>query len=74
MNIKQLITMANQIGDFFVAYPDQEQAQKEIAEHLKKFWALQMRVQLKTHIDQTTNSGLHPLVEAAINKYQQVFI
>ena len=74
MNTKQLIIMANQIGDFFVAYPDAEQAQRDIAEHLKKFWAKQMRVQLKAHLDQTADSGLHPLVEAAIKNHQQVFV
>ena len=74
MNIQNLITMANQIGDFFSAYPDVEQAQKEIAEHLKKFWAKQMREQLQAYIDSNPNTGLHPVVEAAIKKHPQLFI
>jgi formate dehydrogenase subunit delta len=49
MNTEHLVTMANQIGDFFQSYPDQELAKKEIVTHLKRFWASSMREQLMEH-------------------------
>lgn len=74
MNIKHLIIMANQIGDFFGANPDADLAQREIVEHLKKFWAKQMREQLQLHIYNNTETGLHPVVEAAIKNHQQLYM
>ena len=41
-----LITMANQIGAFFKSYPDKDQATKDIAGHLNKFWPPVMRKQI----------------------------
>ena len=43
MKKNHLITMANQIGVFFKSYPDKEQATKDIAGHLNKFWPPVMR-------------------------------
>jgi formate dehydrogenase subunit delta len=69
MNIEQLITMANQIGTFFKSSPDQEQAKKDIATHLKRFWALSMRLQLIEHAQQE-GKGLEPIVKEAILQHQ----
>jgi formate dehydrogenase subunit delta len=68
MSIEHLVTMANQVGDFFKAEPDETQAQKDIAMHLKRFWARQMRNELVTHINQTSGEGLQPIVINAIQK------
>jgi formate dehydrogenase subunit delta len=68
MSIEHLVTMANQIGDFFKAEPDETQAQKDIAMHLKRFWARQMRNELVTHINQTRGEGLQLIVINAIQK------
>ena len=46
MDIQRLISMANQIGDFYESYPDQSHAQQDIAGHINKFWALPMRKQI----------------------------
>ena len=51
MKIDHLIVMANQIGDFFRSYPDQDYAQKEIATHLRKFWAPDMRELIKDLVE-----------------------
>jgi len=51
MKIDHLIVMANQIGDFFKSYPDQDYAQKEIATHLRKFWAPDMRELIKDLVE-----------------------
>ncbi len=66
MQTEQLIKMANQIGDFYEPYPDENQVKQGIAGHLNKFWALQMRQQLAEHVKNTNGSGLHQKVAAAI--------
>lgn len=66
MNIDNLVTMANQIGTFFASYPDQAEASTEIANHLKRFWAPRMRLQLFAHIDAAGGEGLTPIVLSAI--------
>ena len=43
MDIPHLVKMANQIGEFFSAYPDAELARQEIAGHLQRFWDPRMR-------------------------------
>jgi formate dehydrogenase subunit delta len=43
-----MIRMANQIADFFKAYPE-EQAVAETAKHLKSFWEPRMRKMLIEH-------------------------
>ncbi len=70
MSTERLVTMANQIGDFFQANPDSAEAKKEIAGHLKKFWALSMRKQLVAHIEcnQAQGAGLNPIVGEAIKE------
>jgi formate dehydrogenase subunit delta len=65
MDIQHLVTMANQIGAFFKSYPDTEQAKKDIVMHIKRFWALNMRLQLIEHAQQP-GSGLDPMVQEAV--------
>ncbi len=70
MNNEHLITMANQIGDFFKAYPDSQQAKSDIASHMKRFWALRMRKQIIEHVQAQPGVGLLPIVEEAIKEHQ----
>ncbi len=72
MDIKRLISMANQIGDFYESYPDQSHAQRDIAGHLNKFWALPMRKQIAQYVSEGGGQGLHQQVQAAIKAYLQV--
>lgn len=69
MEVEKLIKMANQIGDFFEANPDVEDAKLEIAGHLKKFWNSVMIKSLVAHVQQHQGSGLHPRVLAAIQQH-----
>lgn len=71
MEVEKLIKMANQIGDFFEANPDVEEAQLEIASHLKKFWNSVMINSLVAHVQQQQGQGLHPRVIAAIQQHVQ---
>ena len=57
MEADKLIKMANQIGDFYEAFPDQAEARKEIAGHLNKFWNLNMRKSLAAHISEHQGAG-----------------
>ncbi len=72
MDIQRLISMANQIGDFYESYPDQSHAQQDIAGHLNKFWALTMRKQIAQYVNEQGGQGLHPKVQTAIKSYLQV--
>ncbi|MDP8567461.1 formate dehydrogenase subunit delta [Methylophilus aquaticus] len=72
MDIEKLIKMANQIGDFFEANPDAEDAKLEIAGHLKKFWNSVMIKAIVAHVQQQQGAGLHPRVVAAIQQHVSV--
>ena len=69
MQIDHLVTMANQIGDFFKSFPDQTQAKKDIAHHLTRFWASSMRQQILLHVQNSNGAGLHDIVLDAINQH-----
>lgn len=69
MNTDHLVTMANQIGDFFKAYPDAEQAKLDIASHIKRFWAKQMRMAIIEHVKSSKGEGLEPIVAEAIAQH-----
>lgn len=64
MEHKDLIRMANQIASFFKAYPHDE-AVKETAEHIKKFWEPRMRADLKKILDSKTDELDGVALEAA---------
>ncbi len=66
MNPAKLIKMANQIGAFFEAMPDREQAMQGIAAHIERNWEPRMRTALIQHISENGNSELSPLVRDAL--------
>ena len=70
MKIERLIEMANDIGTFFRALPDRNQAAEGIAEHLRKFWDPRMRRQLTDYVT-AGGKGLDPPVEAAVRSLAQ---
>jgi formate dehydrogenase subunit delta len=57
MNIDNLVKMANQIGTFFEAEPDRDQALADIAGHIKRSWEPRMRRALLEHIDRDGGGG-----------------
>jgi formate dehydrogenase subunit delta len=74
MNIEHLVQMANRIGEFFQAMPDHPEALEGIANHIRKFWAPRMRVQLGEHIAQTDGEGLLPIVKEALASHAEVLL
>jgi formate dehydrogenase subunit delta len=61
-----LVKMANDIGDFFRAEPQREDAIAGIADHIAKFWTKRMRVKLDSHLKQDGDSGLDELPREAV--------
>jgi len=71
MDIANLLQMANRIGQFFESMPDGEEASKEIALHLRKFWEPRMRSALLAHLDETGGEGLRPIVKRAVTAHRE---
>lgn len=65
-----LVRMANNIGDFFVAMPDAEEAQRELAAHIQRYWEPRMRRGIFDHIDRTKGEGLRDFVLAALTLHR----
>lgn len=62
-----LVRLANRIGDFFIAFPDRDEAIDGVAQHIRKFWEPRMRCQLYAHLDgPAAGAGLSELVLAAV--------
>ena len=61
MNIDLLIKMTNEISAYFAAEPDTEQAAKDVAAHLRRYWEPRMRRQLITYYEERQGAGLSDL-------------
>ena len=70
MHLEALVRMANQIGDFFEAMPDRNEALEGIAQHLKRFWEPRMRRELLGELDSRGDIGLHAVVAEAIGRHR----
>jgi formate dehydrogenase subunit delta len=67
MNPSNLIKMANQIGAFFEAMPDSEQAKRDVASHILNSWEPRMRRSLLNHIASAGDEMLKPVVREALS-------
>jgi formate dehydrogenase subunit delta len=66
METRDMVRMANQIGEFFKTYGEEE-AIIGIAEHINNFWEPRMRRDFFAHLDKG-GKGFDPLVvKAAVN-------
>jgi formate dehydrogenase subunit delta len=70
MKSAKLIKMANQIGAFFEAMPNREQAVKDIAAHIQRNWEPRMRTALLQHISSSGDAELSPMVREALRLVQ----
>ena len=68
MNAANLIKMANQIGAFFEAMPDHEEAVNGVVLHFKNTWEPRMRQALLQYIAQQGDSALKPIVREAATR------
>ena len=71
MNPAKLIKMANQIGAFFDAMPDREQAVEGVAAHIQRNWEPRMRTALRDHVTQNGDEALMPIVRDALRIIQK---
>jgi formate dehydrogenase subunit delta len=61
---KQLVQMANDIGNFFRSEPDREEAISGIAKHISSFWTRSMRRKIAAHGE----AGLDELPREALRR------
>jgi len=70
MDIKNLIPMANRIAQFFSAQPREDKQLTGIVEHIRLFWAPDMRASLVDYVNLLSKEGsktdLDPLVIKAV--------
>lgn len=74
MDMQNLIHMANQIGTFFEAMPDREEALLGISGHLHNFWEPRMRSQLLEYVDTENGKDLKPIVVSAIRTHRSKLV
>ena len=67
MDIHNLVSMANRIGQFFESFSDREEALDGIRQHIHKFWEPRMRRELLAHLESGEDKGLLPIVLDALN-------
>jgi formate dehydrogenase subunit delta len=65
MDIHHLVKMANEIGGYFAAMPDHEEAVNSIEHHLRNFWEPRMRRELIAHAH-NEDCDLIPIVREAV--------
>lgn len=68
MSIEHLVTMANDIANFFAAEPDREIAVEGVRNHLRKFWEPRMRRKIVAHLREEGGSDLSDLARAAVER------
>jgi formate dehydrogenase subunit delta len=66
MKAERLVHMANQIADFFAAYP-REQAVAGVTDHLLKFWDPRMRRTIRDPV-QAGGAGLRDIALEAVRR------
>jgi formate dehydrogenase subunit delta len=65
---EHLVKMANDIGHFFGAEPEREDAIAGIANHIAKFWTRRMRDKLAAQLKHGGDAGLDELPREALRR------
>jgi formate dehydrogenase subunit delta len=71
MDVRNLIKMANQIGDFFHSAAKPGFVEGDIAGHIKRFWDPRMRREIVAYVDNEGGEGLKPEVLTAIVQHRE---
>jgi formate dehydrogenase subunit delta len=66
MNIDLLIKMTNEIGAFFAGTTDPQQAARDVANHLQRYWDPRMRAQMLKYYEQRQGAGLSDIAKNAV--------
>jgi formate dehydrogenase subunit delta len=67
MHIEKLVSMANDIADFFNAESDKEIAAEGVKKHILRSWDPRMKKEIIRHF-QANGEGLSPLAAKAVKK------
>ena len=72
MDKRNLVDMANRIGDFFESMPDHDEALTGIADHIRRFWEPRMRRALLATLDApaTVELEMSAIVREALLKHR----
>lgn len=65
MNIEHLVSMANDIGNFFISEAGEQEAPKAVASHITRFWDPRMRSQIISHAKEG-GEGLSATAKTAV--------
>ena len=65
---EHLVKMANDIGQFFAAEAEREDAVAGIANHIAKFWTKRMRDKLTAQVIRDGDAGLDELPREALRR------
>ncbi len=67
MDVERLVTMANDIGNYFASEPDRDAGIAGVANHLVKFWDPRMRRQIVDHLA-SGGAGLSDIARAGVGR------
>jgi len=70
MNTDLLIKMANEISEFFAGASPGEQAARDVAAHLKRYWEPRLRAQMLKYCAERHGAGLNDVARAAVGVLQ----
>jgi formate dehydrogenase subunit delta len=70
MHIEQLVTMANDIANFFRSASDAGAGSHNVADHLRRYWAPPMRKQIIAHLN-AGGAGLSDLAREAVEELER---
>lgn len=70
MTPDHLVSMANQIGRFYEAWPNRDEALDNAAAHLRRFWDPRMRRTLRDHLE-GGGAGLEPFMAEAVTTHRE---
>jgi formate dehydrogenase subunit delta len=71
MDIHHLVTMANQIAEFFkTSDPDRAEAVAATAHHLRSFWDPRMRREIIAHLAVNDGEGLSEIARDAVRRLE----
>lgn len=70
MNVEHLVSMANQIGRYYEAYPDRAESLLSAATHVRRYWDPRMRTALLHHLDTDGGEGLDPFMLEAVTTHR----
>ena len=67
MDVHHLVTMTNQIADFFkTSNPGRAEAVAATAQHLRSFWEPRMRREIIAHLARDGGEGLNEIARDAV--------